>query len=69
MDVYPTRNGVPVEDLTATDFQVAEDGAAQKIESFEHIVVPTGGSQAERVEPQSPTQGTRSLRTRAGACS
>jgi VWFA-related protein len=56
VDVYPTRNGVPVEDLTATDFQVAEDGAAQKIESFEHIVVPTGGSEAERVEPQSPTQ-------------
>ena len=29
----------PVEDLTATDFQIAEDGVSQKIESFEHIVV------------------------------
>jgi VWFA-related protein len=56
VDVYPTRNGVAVDDLTQADFQIAEDGAAQKIETFEHIVVPTGGSEAERVEPQSPTQ-------------
>src|SRR6185312_15521222 len=56
VDVYPTRNGVPVDDLTQADFQIAEDGAAQQIESFEHIVVPAGGSEAERVEPQSPTQ-------------
>ena len=56
VDVYPTRNGVPVEDLGVADFQVAEDGAPQKIDTFEHIVVPTGGSQDERVEPQSPTQ-------------
>jgi VWFA-related protein len=56
VDVYPTRNGVPVEDLGVADFQVAEDGAAQKIDTFEHVVVPTGGSQDARVEPQSPTQ-------------
>jgi VWFA-related protein len=56
VDVYPTRNGVPVDDLGVADFQVAEDGAAQKIDTFEHVVVPTGGSQDARVEPQSPTQ-------------
>ena len=40
----------------SADFQIAEDGAPQKINTFEHIVVPTGGAQEERVEPQSPTQ-------------
>ena len=38
VDVYPTRDGKPVLDLTAADFQIAEDGVAQKVESFEHIV-------------------------------
>jgi VWFA-related protein len=59
VDVYPTRNGVPVDDLTQADFQVSEDGTAQKIETFEHIVVPTGGPEAERVEPQSATQSNQ----------
>src|SRR5512134_3103459 len=39
VDVYPTVDGQPVQDLTAADFEVVEDGAAQKIETFEHVVV------------------------------
>ena len=55
VDVYPTRDGVPVEDLTAPDFQVAEDGVQQTIESFEHIVVHPA-TQGERVDPGSPAR-------------
>jgi VWFA-related protein len=53
VDVYPTKDGKPVLDLTAADFQIAEDGVAQKVESFEHIVVRPAGPQSERVEPSS----------------
>lgn len=55
VDVYATKDGVPVQDLTAADFEVYEDNAPQKIDSFEHIVVRTGGSQEERSEPTSVT--------------
>ena len=55
VDAYATKNGVPVPDLTAADFEVFEDNAPQKIESFEHIVVDTGGPQSERSEPTSIT--------------
>src|SRR4051812_35963345 len=39
VDVYATRGGVPVQDLTAADFELSEDNAAQRIDTFEHIVV------------------------------
>ena len=53
VDVYATKDGVPVQDLTAADFEVYEDNAPQKIDTFEHIVVRTGGPQEERSEPNS----------------
>jgi VWFA-related protein len=37
VDVYPTRDGVPVEGLTADDFEIREDGRPQTIESFEFV--------------------------------
>lgn len=55
VDALATKNGVPVQDLTADDFEIFEDGAPQKIENFEHIVVeptPPGG----RVDPSSADQ-------------
>ena len=55
VDAYATKDGVPVHDLTAADFEVFEDNAPQKIESFEHIVVQTGGPQEKRSEPTSVT--------------
>ncbi len=55
VDAYATKDGVPVHDLTAADFEISEDNAPQKIESFEHIVVQTGGPQSERAEPTSVT--------------
>jgi VWFA-related protein len=53
VDVYPTQDGKPVLDLAAADFEIAEDGVPQKVDSFEHIVVRGGGPQADRIEPSS----------------
>jgi VWFA-related protein len=53
VDAYATKDGEPVQDLTAADFEVYEDNALQKIDSFEHIVVRGGGPQEERSEPTS----------------
>jgi VWFA-related protein len=59
VDVYPTQGGVPVTDLTAADFEILEDGAAQSIETFEHVVVRAAGPQETRVEPDSQRQATQ----------
>jgi VWFA-related protein len=51
VDVYPTRDGAPVSDLTAADFEVVEDKIPQKVEQFEHIVIRSAGDQEGRPEP------------------
>jgi VWFA-related protein len=51
VDVYPLADGRPVQDLTAADFEVLEDGAPQVIENFEHISVSPAGPQELRAEP------------------
>jgi VWFA-related protein len=51
VDVYPTADGVPVKDLTIDDFEVSEDGVAQKVEGFEFIQVSTAVPQEGRREP------------------
>ncbi len=51
--MYPTRSGKPVEDLAAADFEILEDGVAQKVDTFEHVVVRPAGPQSERIEPSS----------------
>ena len=56
VDAYPTRNGQPVQDLTADDFEITEDGKAQKIEQFEHVVVRPAGPQSLRSEPNTIEQ-------------
>jgi VWFA-related protein len=53
VDAYPLRDGKPLFDLKAEEFEVFEDGVAQKIETFEHVVVRPAGPQGERVEPSS----------------
>lgn len=53
VDVYATKDGAALQDLKAEDFEVYEDNAPQTINSFEHIVVQTGGPQEERSEPTS----------------
>jgi VWFA-related protein len=39
VDVFPTKDGAPILDLTQADFDVLEGGAPQKIEQFEHVVI------------------------------
>lgn len=51
VDAYPTLKGQAVTDLTAADFEVFEDGAPQKVESFELVQVRAGGPQETRREP------------------
>ena len=51
VDAYPTLKGQAVKDLTAADFEVFEDGAPQKVESFELVEVRAGGPQEARREP------------------
>jgi len=56
VDVYATKDGTPVEDLKAEDFEVFEDNAGQKIDSFEHILVMPAGPNALN-EPASVLRG------------
>src|SRR5262245_38833266 len=51
VDVFPTRNGVPVDDLHSEDFEILEDRVPQKIEQFERIVIRGNGPQDARREP------------------
>lgn len=54
VDVYATKDGVPVQDMKVEDFEVFEDSAPQKIDSFEHITVLPAGPDALS-EPSSVT--------------
>jgi VWFA-related protein len=53
VDAYPLRDGRPVFDLKAEEFEVFEDGVLQKIATFEHVVVRPAGPQTERIEVSS----------------
>lgn len=59
VDVYPTKEGAPVGDLTQADFDVLENGAAQRIEQFEHVVIRGNLPQEVRSEPDSVDAGRR----------
>jgi VWFA-related protein len=47
-DVFVTRDGRPVADLTINDFEVKEDGALQTIKSFEYVRITPGVSVGRR---------------------
>lgn len=51
VDMYATADGKSIEDLTADDVEVLEDGTPQKIEAFEHVLVKPAGPQESRREP------------------
>ncbi len=50
VDAFASKNGVPVQDLKADDFEIFEDGAPQKVDTFEHIVIDAFHP-GERVDP------------------
>ena len=56
VDVYPTADGRPVQDLQQADFEVFEDGQRQEVRTFEHVVIQAGGPQETRSEPTSVRQ-------------
>lgn len=51
VDVYPTREGVTVEGLTAEDFEVFEDGKPQTIERFEFVQIQAGTTEEAIQDP------------------
>ena len=51
VDAYPLSKGKPVLDLKAEEFEVFEDGVAQKVESFEFVQVRAAGAEEFRREP------------------
>jgi VWFA-related protein len=53
LDVYASKDGVSVADLTAEDFEVFEDNQPQKVESFEFIRPRPPVPQELRAEPRS----------------
>jgi len=57
VDAYPTKDDVPVADLTQADFEILENGQPQKIEQFERVVVRGGIPQDLRREPNSVEEG------------
>ncbi len=59
VDAFPTKDGQPVQELTAEDFELFEDGAPQKIASFEHVVIAGGAPAGARVEPNSVREAER----------
>jgi hypothetical protein len=46
VDVYPTKDGKPVEDLRVEDFELLENGAKQQVQAFEHVVISPAGPQS-----------------------
>src|SRR5262245_47697536 len=53
VDVILTdRNGNPVSDLQASDFDVTEDGKPQKIETFKLVKLDGGASEAAKEPPR-----------------
>ena len=61
VDAYPTKDGAPVADLTQNDFEVLENGVAQRIEQFEHISIRGSIPQEMRREPGSVAESREAL--------
>ena len=59
VDVYATKDGAPVQDLAAEDFEIFEDNAPQKIDTFEHIVITPAGPAETLVEPSTVQQANQ----------
>jgi hypothetical protein len=51
LDAYITEKGAPLVDLRAEDFEVLEDDAPQRVETFELIVPRPPAPESSRVEP------------------
>src|SRR5262245_44765302 len=54
--VFPTRDGAPIADLTADEFELTEDRVPQKIEQFERVVIRSFAAGEGRPEPNTVAQ-------------
>src|SRR5436190_8052961 len=61
VDVYPTRDQMPVTDLTQDEFEVFDNGTLQKIEQFERVAIRAAGPQETRIEPNTVRQSRSML--------
>jgi VWFA-related protein len=55
VDMYATRDGKPIDDLTINDVDIVEDGVLQKIDAFEYVKVRTA-PQESVIEPNTIEQ-------------
>src|SRR5689334_5243539 len=62
VDMYASKDGKPIEDLTQDDVTILEDGVPQKIDAFEHVKVRTLNPEETRREPNTISES----RTMAG---
>src|SRR5688572_17456919 len=51
VDMYPTTDGKPVTDLRQDEIEIFDEGAPQKIDRFEHVLVRGTRSQETRRDP------------------
>ena len=61
VDVFPTAKGEPVLDLRQEEFEVLENGAPQKIEAFEHVVIRSARPDEPRREPNTVAESRAML--------
>lgn len=59
VDVFPRVDGTIVDDLSAADFQVLEDGVPQAVETFEFVRIAQNPADESRRDPTSLADSTR----------
>jgi VWFA-related protein len=67
VDMYPTADGKPVTDLRQDEIEIFDEGAPQKIDRFEHVLVRGTRSQETRREPSTVAEmreATQDVRSR-----
>jgi VWFA-related protein len=57
VDAYPIKDGKIIEDLTAEDFEILEDGKPQKVESLDFVRFDTFTPEVVRRDPSSQREG------------
>src|SRR5262245_15199398 len=62
LDVHPTLDAMPVQDLTAADVAIIEDGAPQKVESLRHAANPARSFVVFLDTPHMRFEGARNVR-------
>ena len=62
LDIHPSLDGFPVQDLTVADIDLTEDGAPQKIESLTHATDPARSFVVFLDTPHMRFEGARDVR-------